>query len=93
MKKKKPEVTEAKAKVNVEAEVIKLLRTKKKARLKNCPIGLFLFDNELCLKTEYKTERGAIEAYIVSSGEFFWGGTNLPERQRELSVTPVKTIC
>ena len=38
-----------------------------------CPVGLFLYRDELCLKTEYRTEKGAVEAYIAASGEFFWG--------------------
>ena len=42
--------------------------------LAECPIGLFLADSgELCLKTEYGNNEGRIDAYIVSSGEFFWG--------------------
>lgn len=39
----------------------------------NAPIGLFKCDGELCLKTEYRRNDGWIEAYIVSSGEAFWG--------------------
>jgi len=58
--------------------------------LADCPIGLFLAaDGELCLKTEYGNNKGRIDAYIVSTGEFFWGGaTSVPE-QRRLTVTPV----
>jgi hypothetical protein len=41
--------------------------------LSRCPIGLFVFGDELCLKTEYGTNDGRIDAYIVSTGEFFWG--------------------
>lgn len=41
--------------------------------LADCPIGLFWCGDELCLKTEYGTNEGRIDAYIVSSGEFFWG--------------------
>lgn len=42
--------------------------------LASCPIGLFLDDcGQLCLKTEYGNNEGRIDAYIVSSGEFFWG--------------------
>lgn len=42
--------------------------------LAECPIGLFLTDaGELCLKTEYSDNQGKIDAFIVSSGEFFWG--------------------
>lgn len=35
---------------------------------------LFLHGETLCLKTEYRTNDGRIEAYIVGSGEFFVGG-------------------
>jgi len=41
--------------------------------LAECPIGLFICRDELCLKTEYGNNEGRIDAYIVSSGEFFWG--------------------
>lgn len=51
--------------------------------------GLFYHGSELCVKTEYRTERGAIEAYIVSSGEFFWGGTDQVALQRRILVQPV----
>lgn len=42
--------------------------------LADCPIGLFRCHDELCVKTEYGNNEGRINAYIVSSGEFFWGG-------------------
>lgn len=42
--------------------------------LEECPIGLFMSaSGELCLKTEYGSNEGRVDAYIVSSGEFFWG--------------------
>jgi hypothetical protein len=51
----------------------------------------------LNLKTEYRTESGAIEAHIVGSGEMFWGGTNTPKEQInleiiELEIDPYDTI-
>jgi hypothetical protein len=56
-----------------------------------CPIGLFWSNSgELCLKTEYGNNEGRIDAYIVSSGEFFWGDP--PQtigNQRRQSVRPV----
>lgn len=55
-----------------------------------CPIGLFVsHDGELCLKTEYGDNNGRIDAYIVSSGEFFWGGTTDPLEQRKVQVNYV----
>ena len=59
--------------------------------LRDLPAGsLFLFDDTLCLKTEYRTEQGAIEAYIVGSGEMFLGGTSDPKEQSMLLVTEVE---
>lgn len=58
--------------------------------LSECPIGLFLAGEELCLKTEYGNNEGRIDAYIVSSGEFFWG--NHPQtiaNQRAQMVRPI----
>lgn len=64
---------------------------KRRTRLKNCPIGLFIASSgELCLKTEYGANEGRIDAYIVSSGEFFWGSPpQTITSQREQMVTPV----
>lgn len=58
--------------------------------LAECPIGLFYADGgELCLKTEYGNNEGRIDAYIVSSGEFFWGGASSERGQRAVKVRPV----
>lgn len=53
-------------------------------KLKDCPIGLFIKDNTLCIKTEYGNE-----AYIVSSGEYFWGGAKTKEKIGEVLVLPI----
>jgi len=58
-------------------------------RLENCPPGLFVFVGAggpcLAFKSEYRTEKkdaaGQIigaqtDAYVVASGEYFWGGTD-----------------
>jgi len=48
---------------------------------------------ELCLKTEYGNNDGRIDAYIVSSGEMFWG--DAPQTiasQRAQMVTPVENV-
>lgn len=50
-----------------------------------CPIGMFMCGGELCLKTEY-----GLEAYIVSSGERFWGGVDTLEQLRHVKVCPVE---
>jgi hypothetical protein len=59
--------------------------------LAECPIGMFLTESgELCLKTEYGNNDGRIDAYIVSSGEFFWGKSpQTVTSQRAQIVTPV----
>lgn len=65
-----------------------------KMTLAECPIGLFLSDSgNLCLKTEYSGNDGRIDAYIVESGEFFWGAQpQTIASQREQMVTPVENV-
>ncbi len=66
---------------------------KRRQRLANCPIGLFLAGDTLCLKTEYGSNEGRIDAYIVSSGEMFWGSApQTIESQRREMVTPVRVV-
>lgn len=62
--------------------------------LADCPIGLFVADGgELCLKTEYGNNDGRIDAYIVSSGEMFWGAApQTIASQRASLVTPVENV-
>ena len=62
-----------------------------KVTLALCPIGLFLSESgELCLKTEYGNNEGRIDAYIVRTGEFFWGANpQTIATQRMQPVTPV----
>lgn len=61
-----------------------------KITLEDLPNGsLFIYENCLALKSEYVADSGAIEAYIVGTGEMFWGGTNNAEDQRKLKVTQV----
>ena len=59
--------------------------------LEDCPIGLFISRyGSLCLKTEYGDNNGRIDAYIVSSGELFWGDPpQTVASQRASMVTPV----
>ena len=57
-------------------------------RLIDCQPGLFIYDNILCLKTEYfHNER--VEAYVVSSGEYFSPGPMTDEEYNNLMVYPV----
>lgn len=68
------------------------LKTTKLTTLEELPSGsLFLSKDKTCLalKTEYRTEQGAIEAFIVGSGEMFWGGTSLAQEQVKLEVWKV----
>lgn len=65
-------------------------------RLIDAPIGLFLYDGQLVLKTEYSTVRSDAEpatpdCYIVDSGEYFWGGAKTAEERNALEVTPVES--
>lgn len=65
-----------------------------KVALAECPIGLFVASSgELCLKTEYGSNEGRIDAYIVSSGEMFWGSQpQTIDSQRAEMVTPVENV-
>ena len=59
-------------------------------RLDECPPGLFLAGNCLGFKSEYRNDKGACEAFVVASGEFFWGGAKSAEDREALMVTPVE---
>lgn len=60
--------------------------------LADCPKGLFVDAQEgLCLKTGYGSSEGRIDAYVVSTGEFFWGDKpQTIDSQRKQTVTPVE---
>lgn len=64
---------------------------KRRVRLDKCPVGLFLYGEDcLGMKTEYGNNEGRIDAFIVSSGEFFWGpAPQTIERQRAHLVWPI----
>lgn len=58
--------------------------------LAECPPGFFVFGEELCFKSEYKTNHENVfvcDAYC-SSGEYFWGGTKDYEDRENLMVIP-----
>jgi len=44
----------------------------KEVTLEECLPGLFVFNGTLCFKSEYHTDKGSPDAYVVSSGEYFW---------------------
>lgn len=57
----------------------------------DCPAGLFYSGTQLCLKIDRLTEKGYVLAYVVESGEHFWGdGRQLPEAQHAEMVRPVE---
>lgn len=62
-------------------------------RLIDCPPGLFWFGKTLGFRSEYSSETLANpaqpDAYVVSSGEYFWGGAKTSEARSELMVTPI----
>jgi hypothetical protein len=58
--------------------------------LNDLPAGsLFQYGGTIALKSEYRTRNDAIEAFIVGSGEMFWGGTDTASEQGELMVKPI----
>lgn len=71
-----------------------------KCRLDDCPPGLFLYERgdytTLGFKSEYSTEGSSMgkkliqcDAYVVSSGEYFWGGAATGDDRDALLVTPL----
>lgn len=62
---------------------MKVKAKKKFVPLQDCPVGLFLSEGELCVKTQYH-----LESYIVSSGERFWGGTTNKNDLANVQVKP-----
>lgn len=69
------------------------LKIMKLTTLDKLPNGsLFLSKDKTCLgmKSVYRTDNGAIEAFIVGRGDMFWGGVSNPTQQNELEVWEVK---
>lgn len=62
--------------------------------LNECPEGLFWFEGILGFKSEYCTQPGhgaplQCDAYVVASGEYFWGGAKSVEERGSLVVRPL----
>jgi hypothetical protein len=57
--------------------------------LADCPFGLFLWHETLALKTQYRARDSSIVAYVVSSGECFYGDARLCDELAKLMVRPV----
>lgn len=67
---------------------IKLIPYGFQCALTECPPGFFLFHDEVCFKSEYLT--GISPDAYCSSGEYFWGGTNLSIERDKRIVQPLK---
>jgi hypothetical protein len=53
-----------------------------------CPPGLFVFKDSVCMKSDYRTDKGELEAFN-EAGEFFWGGVETYAEREKLIVQPV----
>lgn len=53
------------------------------------PGTIFLYNNILALKTEYLTDEGCIEAYILNTGELFWGHAKTIDELYNIVVQPM----
>ena len=51
--------------------------------------SLFAFGDCVAIKSEYRTDAGAPQAYILGSGEMFWGGVSTPDELKMLLVQPM----
>ena len=66
------------------------LKLGKSVKLTDLDSGsLFLFGDTIALKTEYRTN-GQSDAYIVGSGEYFWGGAKSVQERENLIVFQLK---
>lgn len=62
--------------------------------LEECEPGLFWFNGSLCFKSEYSTPVRTAnlvqpDAFVVASGEYFWGGAKTSEARSKLLVQPI----
>jgi len=60
-------------------------------KFRDCPAGLFQYGDATSfhLKTEYRVD-GFFEAFVVASGEAFWGGATTYDERDNLIVVPAK---
>lgn len=60
------------------------------------PGTMFYYDGNaydcIAVKSEYACKNGLIEAYIIDSGELFWGGAKTVAEQHELMVQPLEIV-
>lgn len=62
-------------------------------KLSECPPGLFIFNGSIGFKSEYSTAEGSPDAYVVSSGEYFWGGKADRASRDALVVIPIEATA
>ena len=72
----------------------RLIPCGKKVTLDDLPCGkLFAFgDDCIAVKSEYRCDNGLIEAFIIDSGEQFWGGAHTAKEQNALMVQPLEIV-
>ena len=65
-----------------------------KVTLDDLPFGaMFAFgDDCIAIKSEYRCDNGLIEAFIIDSGEQFWGGAKTAKEQNALMVQPLEIV-
>lgn len=70
----------------------RLIPCGEKCTLDELPCGtIFAFgDDCIAVKSEYRCSNGLIEAFIIDSGEQFWGGVHTAKEQNELMVQPLE---
>ena len=57
------------------------------------PGTLFAFgDDCIAVKSEYRCSNGLIEAFIIGTGEQFWGGAKTAKEQNALMVQPLEVV-
>lgn len=72
----------------------RLIPCGEKVTLDELPCGtLFAFgDDCIAVKSEYRCNNGLIEAFIIDSGEQFWGGVHTAKEQNELMVQLLEIV-
>ena len=72
----------------------RLIPCGEKVTLDELPCGtIFAFgDDCIAVKSEYRCNNGLIEAFIIDSGEQFWGGVHTAKEQNELMVQPLEIV-
>lgn len=65
-----------------------------KVPLHKLPVGSLFAHGDDCvaMKSEYTSINGLIEAYILGSGEIFWGGAKTVEEHRYIMVQPLDVV-